>query len=65
LERRKRETEPRRVGFGEGGLYWFTYAQDRDMSERRGGLAERASGGGAARGGSRLVAGMGDVPLNR
>jgi hypothetical protein len=49
-KRRKRETEPRRVGVREGGLWWFTDGQDGGRSERRGGLAERASGGGAAGG---------------
>jgi hypothetical protein len=66
-ERRKRETKPRRVKVGEGGLWWVTDGHDVGMSKRRGGLAESASGsgavGGAARGESRLVAGVGNAPL--
>jgi hypothetical protein len=68
-ERRKRKTEPRRVGVGEGGLWWSTDGQDGIKSERHGGLAERASGGGAVgghnAGESLLAAGVGDAPLSR
>jgi hypothetical protein len=42
-ERRKRETEPRRVGVGGGGLWCSTNGQDGGRSKRRGGLAERGS----------------------
>jgi hypothetical protein len=47
-ERRKRETEPRRVRVREGGLWWSTDKQDGSKSELHGGLAERTSGCGAA-----------------
>jgi hypothetical protein len=64
-ERRKRKTEPQRVGVGEGGLWWSTDGQDGSKSERHGRLAERASGGGAVgghnTGESLLAAGVGDA----